>query len=148
MQGPSDQFRGDVARMIDALEEAPDPEASLEEMLSMILGQVAEDQPAQLQTDDDVYPELAAIETWASLASHAVQALYAPSSPSKLAQWKERRGEDKLAGWCQGAAEKLRRIVEKLREGLTTVAQRLHGFSFSVGVNFPWGVAISIAWAP
>jgi len=134
--------------MIDGLERAPDPEAYLEEMLSMILGQVSQDRPAPLRTEDDVYAELAAIETWASLASHAVQALYAPSSPSKFAQWKERRGEDKLAGWCQGAAEKLRRIADKLREGLRTVAQRLHGFSFSVGVNFPWGVAISIAWGP
>jgi hypothetical protein len=149
MRGPNVEFRSVVADQIDALHEAADPEALLEETLSKILGGVSEDRPApQLTTDEDAYEELAAIETWASLASHAVQELYAPSSLSLFGRKKEEAGENKLAGWAQGAAEKLRRIADKLRAALIKVARRLHCLSFSVGVNYPWGVSIGIAWTP
>jgi hypothetical protein len=147
MRGPDVEFRGEVADQIDALHEAEDPEALLEETLSKILGRVSDDRPApQLTTDEDAYEELAAIETWASLASHAVQELYAPSSPRL--SWRKKAGENKLAGWAQGAAEKLRRIADKLRVALIKVARRLHCLSFSVAVNYPWGVSIGIAWTP
>ena len=148
MQGPDNAFRANVANMIDGLEYQKDPEGGLEAILSDILTGVGDDGPGELASEGDAYDELAAVETWVSLASNAVQAVYAPSSPSFLDRFKKNKGEDKLAGWTKAAADKLRQIAERVRESLRRVAQFLQGVSFSVGVNFPWGVSISMAWAP
>lgn len=146
MQGPDNAYRANVARMIDGLSQQEDPERGLEEILSGILAGVGNDPPALLASEGDAYNELAAVETWVSLASHAVQAVYAPSSPSFIDRFKKNKGQEKLAGWTKVAANKLRQIAEKVRESLRRVAQFLKGVSFSVGVNFPWGVSISVAW--
>lgn len=147
MQGPEQGIRAQVAQYIDAYDGARDPEEVLQGTLDFILGEVRRDaENTSSDFVDDPYAELAAIDSWAGLASHAVQTLYAPGSPNFLSWWQGRNNVDKLAGWAKGAVETLRKIADALRQRLVAVAKQLKSFSFSVGVGFPWGVSISISW--
>jgi uncharacterized membrane protein YccC len=138
MRGPTDEFREQIAREIDALESEED----LYEILDRIEGQVREDEPGDVGNEEDALHELGAIEAWASLASDATIALYAPGSLNLL----RRKGRD-LAGWSNDAVERLRRIAQALRNKLGTVAAVLGALVFSIGVNFPWGITIGISWS-
>ena len=96
----------------------------------------------------DPYEELAAIDEWAGLASHVVQAFYGPGSDSKFDDFMQWLGRDKLAGWSKTAVEKLRKIADALKHKLRIVAKQLGSISYSVGVGFPRGVSIGISWTP
>jgi hypothetical protein len=80
--------------------------------------------------------DLAAVESWASLASYAVAHFYAPTSP-----WPR-----DVAGWGKEAVEQLRSIAEKLRTALADAARFLGANSFSIGVGFPWGISVGLSW--
>lgn len=143
MQGPDREFRSAIAKRIEELATTADAEARLEDILASIEERVQKDEPTRIESEAGAYEELAAAEAWASLASDAVKALYASSSPRLF--W--RKGdEEKLAGWSTGAAERLRRTGGALRDKLAEAAGHLRGTSFSVGASFPWGVFISIGW--
>jgi hypothetical protein len=138
MRGPTDSFREEIAREIDALED----ENGLNQILERVEGQVREDEAGEVRSEEEALHELAAAEAWAALASDAAIALYAPGSRNLL----RRKGHD-LAGWSTSAVERLRKIAAALRDKLGTAAGLLKGIVFSVGVTFPWGIAISISWS-
>jgi hypothetical protein len=138
MRAPTNELRQEVALAIDALQ----TESDLNVILDRIETEVLKEEPGDVQSEADAYDELGAIEAWASLASDAVIALYAPGSLNLL----RRKGHD-LAGWSQGAVQRLRKIASALRDKLGQVAVVLRGVGFSVGVNFPWGISIGLSWA-
>jgi len=137
MLGPSDEFRHAVAESIDGLHS----EGDLHELLYRIEATLRDDLPIVGLTEDEGLGELAAIEAWASLASDAVLALYAPGSWNLL-----RRNGHHVAGWSREAAERLRAIAGALMNQLAAVAALLRAVGFSIGVSFPWGISVSISW--
>jgi len=52
----------------------------------------------------------------------------------------------KLAGWAKAIGEKVREVAHLLIPPLKAVAGFLHAISFSIGVAFPWGVSVSVAF--
>lgn len=130
MYGPDDDFRADVGARAEQI----DNEEALEHLLADIEDRVASD----VEHDDGGDPEddLAAIQTWASVASYAAARFYAPASP-----WPR-----SVAGWSQKAVARLQRIASTLSAPLRRVAAALSAVSFSIGVSFPWGISISLGW--
>jgi len=141
VRGPNNQFRATIARQIDELEAAADPEAALNDVLARIQDAAAGDQGRAVNTMDAAYQELAAIESWASLASQAVQRVYVERSPNLL--WLKGK---KDAGWSTDDVERLRRIADGLKDKLRPVAKKLGGVGFGIGVGFPIGISISISY--
>jgi hypothetical protein len=131
MQAPDIQLRRDLA-----LQAA---QAQSEEAVEDLLAQIEDRAVTEASTDDaDQSPHalLAAVEAWASLASHIVARFYAPSSPRR----------DKVLGWSQTAVQRLRNIADGLRQKLEQVRNRLGARGFSSSVNYPWGISISLTW--
>ena len=128
MEGPNRDFRVDLAHR------SYETERDVAEVLDAVLEGLEYQDNSEV--DDDPYQELAAIEEWASLASYAVSRFYGPQSPLRR----------DIAGWSKKAAERLRKIAEKLRPRLARVAQLLNAVSFSISVGFPWGVAIGVGF--
>ncbi len=127
MQAPERDFRVWLA------DQPYETEDQVETALDAVLGQLTE------QGDEvavDPYAELAAIEAWASLASYVVSSFYGPQSPLR----------HDIAGWSEGAAEKLRKIAAQLKPKLAGVAGFLKAVSFSISVGFPWGVSIGVGF--
>ena len=143
LEGPNDDFREYVARRIDELDEAA--EDQVEDVLRKIESEMSRDLEVGVGTEAEpaesdherALGELAAAESWAALASHAVAKFYAPASP-----WPWR----KLAGWSKGVAERLQQVADLLRKPLEAIARALGASSYSIGVNFPFGVSISLSW--
>jgi hypothetical protein len=127
VQGPSNRFRKDVKRKADELTR----EEELEELLVEIDGALNEDADAGAPEDD-----LAAIESWASLASYAAGRFYAPASP-----WPR-----DLAGWGTKAIERLRRIANTLASRLRSIVGVVGATGFSITVGFPWGISVALNW--
>jgi hypothetical protein len=130
MTGPDDDFRGRVADIARELTS----EAALEGLLGEIDQAVQADVergPGESADDD-----LAAIESWTSVASYAAARFYAPASP-----WPR-----DLAGWGNKAVGQLRKIANTLSEILRGVAQALKAASFSIAVGFPWGISVGLSW--
>jgi hypothetical protein len=117
MNGPDDEFRARVAVRAE--------EIGNEAALDALLG-------AGENPNDD----LAAVESWAAVASFAVARFHAPASP-----WPR-----DLAGWGKTAAARLRSIANILSRILRTVAQALAAASFSIAIGFPWGISIGLSW--
>jgi hypothetical protein len=80
---------------------------------------------------------LGAVEAWAGLASATVGRLYAPASP-----WPRRQ----LAGWAKSIAKRLRQLTNLLLTPLRAAANALGASSYSIGLNFPWGVSVALNW--
>lgn len=129
MVGPSDDFR----RYVWEQAEGVDNEDALSELLDQIEMAVREDGPVAPVAPEE---ELAAAESWASVASYAVGRLSAPASP-----WPRN-----VAGWGTRAVGRLRSIANTLSATLSQVAPQLGAQSFSIGVSFPWGIQISLSW--
>ncbi len=127
MQGPSVDYREEVKRRLDDFNN----EEALEGLLTEINGALNEDAEV-----GDPENDLAAIESWASLASYAAGRFYAPASP-----WPR-----DVAGWSTKAVERLRGIANTLAERLRTIVGVVGATGFSVGVAFPWGVSIALNW--
>lgn len=130
MNGPSDEFRTQIAEHVERV----DSEAGLEELLAQIESKLEAD--VTLGVMGPPIDELAAIESWASLASYAAARFSAPASP-----WPRN-----LAGWGTRATKRLRSVANKLRASLGQVAQAAGAQSWSIGVSFPWGIQISLTW--
>jgi hypothetical protein len=128
MEGPDEDFRVDLAHR------RYETEGDVEEVLDAVLERLGYQDDAG--AEDDPYRELAAMEEWASLASYAVSRFYGPQSPLRT----------DIAGWSRRAAERLRKIAEKLRPRLARVAELLGAVSFSISVGFPWGVSIGVGF--
>jgi hypothetical protein len=106
-------------------------EEELEKLLAEIDGALNEDADAGDPADD-----LAAIESWASLASYAAGRFYAPASP-----W-----PGNLAGWGTKAVERLRRIANTLADRLRAIVGVVGATGFSIAVAFPWGISVALNW--
>jgi hypothetical protein len=130
MQGPDEDFRAWVGTRAAEVES----EDELEGILAEIEGVVRND--VETFGEADPRDELAAIESWASVASYACARFYAPASP-----WRR-----DVAGWSKGAVGKLRSIANSLKAALESIAQALQAASYSISVSFPWGVSIGIGW--
>jgi hypothetical protein len=91
MNGPSDDFRGQVAEEMERL----DTEEGVDELLSRISEEISADVESgewQGQSPEEV---LGGVNAWASVASHVVARFYAPASPWP---WQ------KFAGWARRSA--------------------------------------------
>jgi hypothetical protein len=151
MNGPTNIYRQQVFNRLKELPNTaggvrvvtPQLEARLEGILSDILRAASEDVESSrlLRTDNVDSREadqlVAAIDQWASVASFAVSWLYAPQSPSV----------EKMAGWAKKIGNKLREIAGALLRALVVAAKSLGATSWSIGVNFPLGMSVSLTWS-
>jgi hypothetical protein len=130
MNGPDDEFRARVAVVA--------AEVGNEAALEALLGEVEEALRADIErgAGENANDDLAAVESWAAVASYAVARFHAPASP-----WPR-----DLAGWGKNAASRLRNIADTLSTILRTVAQALAAASCSVAISFPWGISIGLSW--
>ncbi|HWW90462.1 MAG TPA: hypothetical protein VNY35_06765 [Solirubrobacteraceae bacterium] len=130
MNGPDDEFRARVTVVA--------AEVGNEAALEALLGEVEQALRADIErgAGENADDDLAAVESWAALASYAMARFHAPASP-----WPR-----DLAGWGKNAAGRLRNIANTLSTILRTVAQALAAASFSVAVSFPWGISIGLSW--
>ena len=87
-------------------------------------------------SEDDAWNQLAAIESWAGVASNATARFYAPASP-----WPHN-----LAGWSQKAVARLRSIANTLKPALQALLGALRAVGFSIAVAFPWGISIGLSF--
>jgi hypothetical protein len=86
--------------------------------------------------EDAAFDLLGAIDSWASLISGAVARIYAPASPFKPG----------FGGWSKAIGKRLRWLTNLLLAPLRTVANVLNASSYSIGLNFPWGVSVGLNW--
>lgn len=127
MRGPNDEFREYVWRRAEGIDS--------EDALSELLDEIEEAMRADVEPGDPP-DQLAAAESWASVASYPMARLSAPASP-----WPRN-----VAGWGTRAVGRLRRIANTLSAVLQPIAPALGAQSFSIGVSFPWGIQISLSW--
>lgn len=130
MNGPDDEFRARVAVRAEEIGNEAALDALLGEVEEALLGDI------ELGVGENPNDDLAAVESWAAVASFAVARFHAPASP-----WPR-----DLAGWGKTAAARLRSIANTLSTILRTVAQALAAASFSIAISFPWGISIGLSW--
>lgn len=131
MEGPSDEFRVYVWEQSQSIES----EDALAELLEEIAERVGGDVETGLSEEDPEH-DLCAVGSWASVASDVVARASAPASP-----W-----PGSIAGWGMRAVRGLRSVASTLSGPLGQVAPALGASGFSIGVSFPWGIQISLAW--
>jgi Asp-tRNA(Asn)/Glu-tRNA(Gln) amidotransferase A subunit family amidase len=163
MNGPSDEFRAAIYEQLSAIpnvsaegerEVTPAVEIELSGVLGLILGTVRQqvegsevlnrvraqadqtDGGAVTVSEIEAQDLLLAIDEWASVASYAVEWVYAPASPSPK----------KMAGWGRKSIEYLRQITGVLLAPLNLVADAFQADSYSLNVGFPWGISVGLDW--
>lgn len=100
MDGPSESLRSELSYEFEGMESEND----LEEILARIEGALLADIESNGLRDQAPDDLLAAIESWAGLASAAIARFFAPASP-----WPR-----SVAGWGRRAVGRLRRIANAL----------------------------------
>jgi hypothetical protein len=130
VDGPSEDFRGNVAIRADAFES--------EEELESLLGEVAEEILRDLDSGESAEAQdtLAAVISWTTVVSDTVARFSAPASP-----WKRR-----VSGWSKAVLDRMQQIAQMLLGSLTAAARALGASSWSIGIGFPWGVSVSLTW--
>jgi hypothetical protein len=115
--------------------EEVDSEDALEGLLDEIVGAIEADVDGNFsgEQEDELF---AAVESWASVVSHAVAHYYAPSSP-----WPRN-----LAGWGTRVTARLQRAIQILLRPLQVVQQAVGASSCSISGNFPWGISVGFSW--
>ncbi len=144
MNGPDAGFRAEAGYQAEQLRDGDDEEA-----LEAALGRIEEEILRDLDDGDyirgelrgelseaDAWDQLAAIESWASVASGTVARFYAPASP-----WPR-----SVSGWSKKGAARLRSIANALKPALQQVVNALHAVGFTIGVSFPWGISIGVSF--
>jgi hypothetical protein len=140
MDGPRESLRQAIVGMLQDLDETPDLVA--EQRLLQALQFIEEGVTSDIEriepelNSDSARDLLSAIESWTSVISAAVARVYAPRSP-----WKRR-----VAGWAKEVANRIRWITNNLLTPLKAAAVVLGASSWSIGVNFPWGVSVALSW--
>ena len=132
MNGPSEGFREEISYQLERL----DSEYDLEQVLDRIETALLEDVETSRPGDQDPDELLAAVDSWAGLASATVARFYAPASP-----WPR-----SVAGWSRRAVRRLRSIANTLVPPLKQACGVVGATSFSVSVGFPWGISIGLSW--
>ncbi|HEX4009408.1 MAG TPA: hypothetical protein VHX62_05350 [Solirubrobacteraceae bacterium] len=139
MDGPEPNFREAVGSRSVQVREIGD-EAELEHLLEEIEVEIRRDlehsAPSDAVDEGDAWSQLAAIESWAGVASNATALFYAPASP-----WPQ-----SVAGWSKNAVAKLRSIANTLKPALQSLLGALSAVGFSIGVSFPWGISIGLSF--
>ena len=128
MEGPSDDFRATVWERAVGI----DAEDAVAELLDDIAHAMARDLETGL---GDPLQDLAAAESWASVASHPMARMSAPAGP-----WPRN-----VAGWGARAVGRLPTIANSPGAALAPVVAAL-GAASSIAVSFPWGISISLSW--
>jgi hypothetical protein len=140
MNGPSENLRQATVAQLQNLDDTPDrvAEQRLLQALQFIEGEISSDiERIEPELNPDSARDLlSAVDSWASVISSAVARVYAPTSP-----WKRR-----VAGWAKEVADRLRWITNLLLTPLRLAAGVLGASSWSIGLNFPWGVSIALSW--
>lgn len=139
MDGPDRGFREEIGfRALQARErdEEEELEGVLEEIEDAIRRDLEQGPPADQLSEEDAWSQLAAIESWAGVASNATARFYAPASP-----WPHN-----IAGWSQKAVARLRSIANTLKPALQKLLAVLHAVGFTIGVSFPWGISIGLTF--
>lgn len=139
MDGPDRGFREEIGfRALQARErdEEEELEGVLEEIEDAIRGDLEQGPPGDQLSEEDAWSQLAAIESWAAVASNATARFYAPASP-----WPHN-----VAGWSKKAVARLRSIANTLKPALQKLLGGLHAVGFTIGVGFPWGISIGLTF--
>jgi hypothetical protein len=126
MNGPSADYRKHIAQRMEEV----DSEDALDELLDDLERNLSEDMALDKPESD-----LAAAESWASVASYAVSRFYTQKSLRR-----------DYAGWGRRQAKRLRRIADKLADILRQIIAEVGATGFSVGIAFPGGVSIALNW--
>jgi hypothetical protein len=123
-------------------------ESDLQKLLDEIVGEAERDLDAayggyeRAELDQERAEQLlVTVESWASLASHAVNEAYA--GPLREVGAMRLR----LAGWAKGVAARLTKLVALLSSYLRGAMHALQAVSFSIGVSFPGGVSVGLTWS-
>jgi hypothetical protein len=139
MDGPDRGFRMAVGvRGLEARDRADEQEIErvLDEIEEAIRRDLEQNPVSEAVSEEDAWNQLAAIESWAGVASNATARFYAPASP-----WPHN-----LAGWSKNAVAKLRSIANTLKSALQGVIGALQAVGFSIAVSFPWGISIGLSF--
>lgn len=139
MDGPDLGFREEIGgRSLQArdLGDEVELERVLEEIEGAIHRDLEQGPPSEAVTEEDAWNRLAAIESWAGIASDATAHFYAPASP-----WPHN-----VAGWSAKAVARLRSIANTLKPALQALLHALHAVGFSIAVSFPWGISIGLSF--
>jgi hypothetical protein len=127
-----------VARLDEAVEEG-DLELILDEIVAAAADDLGVLQFAEV--DRDVAERLfVAAQGWASLASYAVGRFYTEPRYEVGTPFR------KIGGWSKGVASRLSQLSSMLAPALQKALKLTGASSFSVGLNFPWGVQVSLTW--
>jgi hypothetical protein len=137
-----DQFRVDLVGRVE--------EARNEEQVADILHGIAsavDDHLGPLREDFEQSPDeaaaaeiLAVAETWASIASYVVTEFYV-EGPRAVGSPLLRR-----AGMGKVVSAALIGVVRRLRPHVQRAYARTGASSYSIGLNFPWGIQLSLTW--
>lgn len=130
MEGPSLELRAWIGMRLDEVES----EEQLDELLAAIENEAARDVETGLAGEGEEI--LAAVDSWAGLASSVVSRFYAPASP-----WPR-----SVAGWGRRALGRLRRVCGTLLPALQAGANAVGASSWSISVGFPWGISVGLSW--
>jgi hypothetical protein len=144
LRAPSEELRGRVASgWIDRDVSDDEREEILERVLDDIGAQLSsaldEAELEELTSDEEAIAQLAAIDAWTGLISHAVARAYAPASP-----WPRRP----LAGWSANVTRRLQQMAQSLRKPLDYIVARLGAATYVLSVGFPSGITLSITFRP
>lgn len=136
MTGPSEDLRRIVGDRVLSLKPSIEDEARLERVLSEEIGPRIRDDVGNGSTlpSQDPAEVLAAVEAWAGLISFAVGSFYGPQSRMTV------------PGWAQNIPQKLRELTGWLLKPLEIAAKALGASSWTISVNFPFGVSVGLAW--
>jgi len=127
------------------LAESPADEDALVDILALIGARAEEDlRPGaeQVANDEQAWELLAAVDAWASLASYAFQSVYAEELPEVGTPFRRFKGAK------EDVMKYLRSCVSQFKSALDSACRVLAALSYSIGVQFPWGVSIGLEWAP
>lgn len=135
-----DQFERARKRVVARLDTAID-ETDLERLLDWIIKKAKADlQPRSTLGPPESARLLEAAHAWPSLVSYATGRFYTELPAEVGTPFR------KIGGWSKEVAKKLDQLSQMLRPALHTALQHTQATSFSIGVQFPWGVSVSLEW--
>ena len=135
-----DRFEAAREHVVARLDATID-ETGLEQLLGWILDEAKADlQLPSVASEEESSRLLAAAHAWPSLVSYATGRFY--TEPKAEVGTPFRR----IAGWSKEVAKKLDQLSQMLSPVLRNALGHTQATSFSIGVQFPWGVSVSLEW--
>ena len=135
MEGPDTAFRDRIA---DRLREiAPSGDEKLFEALLSDIEDEIESDVGGGRPREDTRQVLAAVESWASIASDAVYRFYLTAGTPQA----------RAAGWSPSTVNALQRIAERLRRPLGHAADGLGASAYAINLGpLPAPISIALTW--